>query len=75
MTLVKCTECGRDISSNATSCPHCGNPMRQSEPQKIRTSEDSFTKRSRGCGDLILYGPIILIAIYLVSAICKSVAR
>ncbi|MBN1916979.1 MAG: zinc-ribbon domain-containing protein [Verrucomicrobia bacterium] len=27
MALVKCPECGRDISSNAESCPNCGNPM------------------------------------------------
>ena len=27
MALVKCAECGKEISSNATSCPHCGNPM------------------------------------------------
>lgn len=30
MALVKCPECGKDISSNADACPHCGNPMRKS---------------------------------------------
>ena len=28
MALVKCSECGKEISSNAKSCPSCGNPMR-----------------------------------------------
>lgn len=28
MALVKCSECGKEISSNAESCPNCGNPMR-----------------------------------------------
>jgi len=28
MALVKCDECGKEISSNAESCPHCGNPMK-----------------------------------------------
>ncbi len=28
MTLVKCTECGKEISSNAEACPNCGNPTR-----------------------------------------------
>jgi hypothetical protein len=28
MALVKCTECGKEISSNAESCPNCGNPMK-----------------------------------------------
>ncbi len=26
MTLIKCNECGREISNKASSCPHCGNP-------------------------------------------------
>lgn len=26
MALVKCTECGKDVSTAATSCPHCGAP-------------------------------------------------
>jgi len=28
-TLVKCPACGRDVSDAATSCPHCGQPLRQ----------------------------------------------
>lgn len=27
MALIKCPECGREISSNAAACPHCGNPV------------------------------------------------
>lgn len=27
MALIKCPECGREISSNAANCPHCGNPV------------------------------------------------
>lgn len=26
MALIKCAECGKDISSKAASCPFCGNP-------------------------------------------------
>lgn len=25
MSLTKCSECGREISDKAESCPHCGN--------------------------------------------------
>lgn len=25
--MIKCPECGKDISYNATACPHCGCPM------------------------------------------------
>ena len=27
MSLVKCKECGADISSDAAACPHCGKPL------------------------------------------------
>src|SRR2546421_1673725 len=27
MALLACPECGRSVSSAATSCPHCGNPL------------------------------------------------
>lgn len=27
MALIKCPECGKDISSRVHSCPHCGYPM------------------------------------------------
>jgi hypothetical protein len=27
MALIECTECNKQVSSSAESCPHCGNPM------------------------------------------------
>jgi primosomal protein N' len=27
MALIQCPECEKQISSQAESCPHCGNPM------------------------------------------------
>ena len=27
MTLIKCSECGKEVSSKAESCPNCGNPI------------------------------------------------
>lgn len=27
MSLINCTECGKEISDKATSCPHCGAPI------------------------------------------------
>ncbi|MBR6570660.1 MAG: zinc-ribbon domain-containing protein [Clostridia bacterium] len=27
MALVKCPECGKEVSSNAAACPHCGSPI------------------------------------------------
>lgn len=30
MALTNCSECGKQISDKALSCPHCGNPLNQS---------------------------------------------
>jgi hypothetical protein len=30
MALIKCDECGRDVSDKAVSCPNCGNPITDS---------------------------------------------
>lgn len=27
MALIKCNECGKEVSSNAVNCPNCGNPI------------------------------------------------
>jgi len=27
MALIKCSECGKDISNKASTCPNCGNPI------------------------------------------------
>lgn len=27
MSLIKCSECGREISDKAITCPQCGNPL------------------------------------------------
>jgi hypothetical protein len=35
---------------------------------RVRTTEDSMWTRNRGCGDLVLYGPLILILILWIKA-------
>ena len=36
MAMIKCPECGKEISNLANSCPNCGVPIR------------SYTQKSRG---------------------------
>lgn len=38
MPLIKCYECGKNISDKALSCPHCGAPT---HPEPIKTEEKS----------------------------------
>ena len=34
MAMISCPECGKQISSNAWECPHCGNPIKKSVSDK-----------------------------------------
>lgn len=34
MPLIKCHECGKEISDSAASCPGCGAPINSSQPKK-----------------------------------------
>lgn len=40
--LVKCTECGQEISDSARACPHCGHPLKAEA-----SLTDEFSKRLR----------------------------
>ena len=35
MALVVCKECGKEISSSATTCPHCGKVRRLTPGQLV----------------------------------------
>ncbi len=35
MALIKCPECGKEVSNNAAACPHCGCPLQSSSSVKI----------------------------------------
>lgn len=50
MSLIICPECGKDISSYATSCPHCGRPMRTTSiSQKENLSPEPMQKDNIKC--------------------------
>ena len=39
MALIKCPECGHDVSDKATSCPGCGHPLHQATVKKTDKHE------------------------------------
>ena len=41
MALIKCRECGKDVSDSATACPNCGYPLRTTEPAALATTADA----------------------------------
>jgi len=32
MALLKCPDCGNDVSDQAPACPHCGRPLGSARP-------------------------------------------
>ena len=44
MALKECKECGKEVSSKAAACPHCGNPMKKAKSEATQL----------GCGTVIV---------------------
>ena len=62
MALINCPECKREISSLATSCPHCGIPM--SNVQDTKTTGESITtiqETSKRLKKQIIYSVIVIV--------------
>ncbi len=38
MALMKCAECGQDVSDQALACPHCGFPVKAAEKEADQSS-------------------------------------
>lgn len=51
MALIKCPECGKEISDKAVSCPNCGYPLEiySKESEKIPVQK-SISKHCQNCG-------------------------
>ena len=43
MALIKCEECGKEISDKAIACPHCGNPLVTENLQEKKNKTDNVT--------------------------------
>lgn len=57
MALVKCPECGKEISDSALACPHCGCPSdiikEKIELKKIEDAKPKMVKACSCCGLII----------------------
>ena len=56
MALIKCSECGKEISDKASACPHCGCPVmvdsKKQEYENLYASAKSFSKGSSNTKDI-----------------------
>lgn len=41
--LIECSACGKQISVNAKSCPHCGEPLNENEPRREEKKTSMWT--------------------------------
>jgi RsiW-degrading membrane proteinase PrsW (M82 family) len=44
VSLIKCPDCGKDVSTREASCPHCGSPLTTEE---IEVGTDLIGKKYR----------------------------
>ena len=52
MALIKCPECGIDVSDKADKCPKCGYPLIEKKDDlqvKNNTKPDVIVKSKEGC--------------------------
>ncbi len=58
MALIKCPECGSDVSSMAEMCPHCGHPIVAEEKAKKQSAYVNMIPSIIGFL-LIIVGPLL----------------
>ena len=54
MPLVQCPDCGKRVSTNASSCVSCGRPLAVEEIHELIRSEEHNTSGRRGCAVMSL---------------------
>lgn len=67
MALLKCPDCGGNVSDSAPACPHCGRPMSAATPVPPSSPPKAVkpVKKNSGCATF-LAGGIALVALYSV---------
>lgn len=65
MSLIKCSECGKEISDKAPACPMCGNPLNvavttNSKPVEIERTSKKWKKKRVWTVLVFIFGLMIL---------------
>lgn len=64
MSLIKCAECGKDISDKAEACPSCGNPINKQPPvvetMEVERTSKKWKKKSLWGVAFIIFGALML---------------
>lgn len=62
MALIKCPDCGKEVSDAASACIHCGRPIAPSEKPEAKKNTNPATKEL-GVGGWLFIGGLVLIAV------------
>lgn len=87
MALIKCPECGKDVSDTIESCIHCGFALKKEESTSLETNENSSDNKNTmpsnnqdvadseapGCFKVILIGAVLLFILFLIPIVFSSI--
>ena len=68
MAMIQCPECGKDLSSEATVCPHCGYPIKKSQKKVEKTNHKKSVKKPLL---FVLISAIVIIACVVVAIVIQ----
>lgn len=60
MAIVKCPECGKDVSDSAVSCPNCGKPLQATQKLSDPTPAPAPQKKKKGIFKKIIIGIVVI---------------
>lgn len=60
--MTKCKECGKDISTLAETCPHCG-----ASTSPVLDTIESGAKAAESLGSVLMFIGVIIIALILLA--------
>lgn len=69
MALFPCRECGKQISTQAQACPHCGAPLSHSV-QTIEQTGKHYKAMKLGAAALFFLGLVLLFGDHMVLGFC-----
>lgn len=65
MALIRCPDCGREVSDAAAACPNCARPLASAHVQTTKGATGKFldpAENARGCLRMILLLFLIFLA-------------
>jgi DNA-directed RNA polymerase subunit RPC12/RpoP len=74
MALIKCSECGKEISDKAKECPHCGNPINYREnvtiPQEVNVvsapNKEGCFLQTMNLGCIVVIIIVVIITLFVI---------